>query len=246
MKKERKLLYVCSKILANVIIGGGLLAKAFKDYDYEDVVFFASGVSNSLETRKEEFLLEKTLLQETIAQHNDKTIIYFSTCSIYDPSKSKSLYVQHKLEMESIIKNGMGKKGSFFIIRVSNAVGHGGNPNLLLNYACSRIKNNLPLTIYTKANRNLIDVEDVRNITINIFQNHSKNTVINVAYLHQYNVKDVVAMFENHIGFSTQNYYVENGSFFDIPIVDLVRSYFLKNNKEDKNKYLRELIEKYY
>jgi len=38
-----------------MIVGKGLIASLFFENDREDVIFFASGVSNSMETRKEEY-----------------------------------------------------------------------------------------------------------------------------------------------------------------------------------------------
>ena len=65
-----------------MIIGNGLLANSIKEIDTDNVLFFASGVSNSLETRKDAFLREENLLvNHTLNQKNK--FIYFSTCSIY-------------------------------------------------------------------------------------------------------------------------------------------------------------------
>ena len=41
-----------------MIVGNGLIASLFYDVDREDVIFFASGVSNSLETELSEFQRE--------------------------------------------------------------------------------------------------------------------------------------------------------------------------------------------
>ena len=49
-----------------MIIGNGLIAKSLQEIDSENVLFFASGVSNSLETRDSEFEREYFLLKETI------------------------------------------------------------------------------------------------------------------------------------------------------------------------------------
>jgi hypothetical protein len=48
-----------------MIVGNGLIANLFKNDDREKVVFFASGVSNSLETEKSAFLREENLLRNT-------------------------------------------------------------------------------------------------------------------------------------------------------------------------------------
>ncbi|AZA87213.1 hypothetical protein EG349_10640 [Chryseobacterium shandongense] len=86
-----------------MIIGNGIMANALQPYDKEDVIFFASGVSNSLEKEASEFDRETTLLKSVISRNPDKKLIYFSTCSIYDPTKSESPYVIHKLKVEKLI-----------------------------------------------------------------------------------------------------------------------------------------------
>ncbi len=88
-----------------MIVGNGLIANLFKNEDRENVVFFASGVSNSLETDKSAFLREENLIRKTIKENPNKIFIYFSTCSIYDSSKNGSSYVNHKLKMERLVED---------------------------------------------------------------------------------------------------------------------------------------------
>lgn len=71
-----------------MIVGDGLIASLFTSHDKENVIFFASGVSNSLETKEEEFLREENLIRNTIKNNPNKIFLYFSTCSIYDSSKT--------------------------------------------------------------------------------------------------------------------------------------------------------------
>ena len=60
-----------------MIVGNGLIASLFYDVDREDVIFFASGVSNSLETELSEFQREEDLIRETFTQNPDKLFVYF-------------------------------------------------------------------------------------------------------------------------------------------------------------------------
>ena len=103
-----------------MIVGKGLIASLFTEVDQEDIVIFASGVSNSSETNPAEFYREEKLVRETLSQYSEALFVYFSTCSIYDSSKSNSPYVLHKLHMEDIIHTAAKK---YLILRVSNAVG---------------------------------------------------------------------------------------------------------------------------
>ena len=88
-----------------MIIGKGLIAKAFLEYENDDnIIVFASGVSNSKEISREEFDREKLLLNDYLEKYGkNKHFIYFSTCSIDDTYFERSEYTKHKINMEKII-----------------------------------------------------------------------------------------------------------------------------------------------
>lgn len=225
-----------------MIIGKGLIASLFTDCDREDTVFFASGVSNSLEIRPEEFSREENLITQTISQNSDKIFIYFSTCSIYDSSKTGSNYVLHKLQMEQIIKNSCEK---FLILRVSNAVGKGGNPNLLMNYIVNAVKNDETINVHTKATRNLIDTEDIKNITFELINNGLLNRIINLAYIKNYSIIEILEIIERFYDKKVSINLIKSGSGYDITIPD-IENYFTKNNLDNKENYLQNILKKYY
>jgi hypothetical protein len=60
-----------------MIIGNGLIAKSLKNIDSKDHLYFASGVSNSLETRSSEFEREFSLLKNNIIQHKENKLFIF-------------------------------------------------------------------------------------------------------------------------------------------------------------------------
>ena len=225
-----------------MIVGRGLIASLFVDCDRENTVFFASGVSNSLETKPEEFLREENLIKNTISENPDKIFVYFSTCSVYDSSKTGSFYVLHKLKMEQIIKNSCKK---FLILRVSNAVGKGGNENLLVNYLVKAVINNETINIHTKATRNLIDTEDILKITFDLLDKQNFNKIINVAYLQNYSIIEILEIIERFYKIKADINLIKNGSGYDISIPD-VENYFAKNNLNNKEQYLINILEKYY
>ena len=71
-----------------MVIGDGMMAQAFGAFQGEPgVVVFASGVSNSLETRPEVFARERRLLERTRAAHPEALLVYFGTCSVDDPDR---------------------------------------------------------------------------------------------------------------------------------------------------------------
>ncbi|OCK50578.1 NAD-dependent epimerase [Chryseobacterium sp. CBo1] len=225
-----------------MIIGKGLIASLFTNNDRENIVFFASGVSNSLETRAEEFLREENLIKNTIAENKEKTFVYFSTCSIYDSSKTGSDYVLHKLKMEQLIKKLCPK---FLILRVSNAVGKGGNPNLLINYIIRAVHNNETINVHTKATRNLIDVDDIKNITFALIDSQKLNRVVNVAYIKNYSIIEILEIIEQFYSKKVDINLLRSGSGYDINIPD-IEQYFIENNLNNKENYLKKILEKYY
>lgn len=101
-----------------MIIGNGLLGKGLTSIDSSNIVFFASGVSNSGEKRREAFDREAILLRNTIRSYPSKILVYFSTCSVYECSLS--MYSLHKLKMEQFIQKNCEKS---FIFRLPQVVG---------------------------------------------------------------------------------------------------------------------------
>lgn len=222
-----------------MIIGKGLIASQFLDVDRDDVIFFASGVSNSSEKRKEEFLREQNLVEETIAKYPNKLFVYFSTCSIYDSSKYNSSYVLHKLHIEEIIKQNTA---NYLILRISNAVGIGGNPNLLMNYLYRQIMMNQQLNVHQHATRNLIDVEDVKDITLQYIQSNRWNRIVNVAYAENYFIPEIVEAFEEILQKPAMKLMENKGEHYSIDIHELQYQFSI----QDKEGYLNNLIKKYY
>jgi hypothetical protein len=90
-----------------MIIGNGSIAKILEDRD--DIVFFASGVSNSSCTDEKEYKREFNLLK-TIT--TDNHIVYFSNLGIY---YKEDRYTQHKQEVEEYIRDNYK---SYTIVRI--------------------------------------------------------------------------------------------------------------------------------
>lgn len=117
-----------------MIIGRGDIASILNDR--EGVIFFVSGVSNSLEKRESEYKREYKLLSE---QDKTKCIFYISSITIDNKEKFEiSRYLQHKKQMEDYIKSNFK---NYNIIRIGN-IAWGSNPNTFLNYIKNKVKNN--------------------------------------------------------------------------------------------------------
>lgn len=222
-----------------MIVGNGLIANAFREFDKEDVIFFASGVSNSLEKDQVQFDREENLIRKTVTENPNKLFVYFSTCSIYDSSKSSSRYVNHKLNMEHIVSSETKK---YLIARVSNAVGNGGNSNLLMNYLYRAILNGNKISIHKNATRNLIDVSDVVQIVLALIELDHDNKIYNIAYLDNFMISEVVEIFEKELNKQSLKEIMDCGESYSIDVSD-IEHYFSENNPRN---YLRNLIRKYY
>ncbi|WP_426275564.1 hypothetical protein ACN9MN_13090 [Chryseobacterium sp. S-02] len=221
-----------------MIVGNGLIAKSLKNIDSENTLFFASGVSNSLETKDFEFQREFDLLKKNIEQHSDMLFIYFSTLSINDKSKADSFYVQHKKKIEEYIQN---HSKQFTILRIGNIVGRGGNPNTLFNYLKHQIAQNAEFVLHTKARRLLVDIEDISEF-IRISNHNIQNKIIDFSYPYHYDLKEIIVAIENMIKQKAFYKEIEDGDFYKIDFEDQVKDFF---TEKDASMYLKKLAEKY-
>jgi hypothetical protein len=176
-----------------MIIGSGLIANTFREYvnDKENIIF-ASGVSNSSESRSNEFQREKELLSNTVYNYPNKTLVYFSTCAFDDKYFSESSYLIHKKEMEFwIFKN----VSSYYIFRIPQLIGSN-NETQLIGFLNSRIQKNLKFTLFD-IERNIIDLEFLRKSVNYIIENDLLiNQKINISYPENIRVKRIVEIFE--------------------------------------------------
>lgn len=105
-----------------MIIGDGDIAGVLPKSN--NLLFFASGVSNSRETDQKAYERERELL---MAQDKLAHIVYFSSLAIF---YSDTLYTRHKRLMERVVKANFAHST---IIRLGN-ITWGTNPHTLINY----------------------------------------------------------------------------------------------------------------
>lgn len=118
-----------------MIIGHGDIASVLPDK--RNRLFFASGVSNSLEKRESQYRRERNLLLE---QDRKSHLVYFSSLAVL---YGKNRYVQHKREMEKLIKQEFSR---YAIMRIGN-ITWGTNPHTLINYFQRQLKAGKPIEI---------------------------------------------------------------------------------------------------
>lgn len=178
----------------NIVIGDGLMAKAFLWMNLDKkVIVFASGVSNSNEHDFSAFDQEKKLLLRIQNEFPDYTLVYFSSCSVFDSWLQNAPYVHHKKTMEDLIKN---TSSSYCVLRLPIVVWKSTNPNTLVNNLYNNIISEKPFEVRKDAKRYLIDVDDVRVVVSNILADEwYTNKIVDVA-LFQYSILDIVHVLE--------------------------------------------------
>lgn len=225
-----------------MIIGNGMLAKAFEFYKTNDkIIIFASGVSNSKEVSIESYQREIDLLNKTIQENPEKTLVYFSTCSIDDPSMNMSHYVLHKLAMEQLICQSCQ---AYYIFRVSQIVGHTSSPTII-NYFKNKIFNNEPFEVWANSDRNLIAVDDVYKIINYCITNDLfKNQITNIATPYNTNVLDIVKIMEKLLDKDANYTIVQYGHHNEIDI-SKIKPYLTNANIDFSESYTEDIIKEY-
>lgn len=225
-----------------MIIGSGLLAQAFSQYfsSNSDIQIFAAGVSNSRETRSSEFLRERKMLEACLNRH--ERTVYFSTCSICDPSVNSSPYVAHKLAMEAMVL----KSKANVVFRLPQAVGRTSNKSTLCNFLYDKLIKGEELELWIHARRNLIDVADIfKMVKILIEQSEAAGPVINIASPVSHSMLEIVSTFEEVLALKARYKKIDAGSSYqiDTKVSDkLARLAGIEFNSS----YLERVIIKYY
>ena len=226
-----------------MIVGNGLIASAFNSHFGTDhrIIVFASGVSNSRENRADVFVREREMLKETL-HRNNKFVLYFSTCSVNDPELGDTPYVTHKKEMEEFVRSSK----DYAIFRLPQVVGRTSNPNTLTNYLYTQIASGASFQVWRRAQRNLIDVDDVASIVNHLVRTSRAHRITtNIACPFSTYVPQLVEIFEKTLH-KTANY----------TILDAGGAYTIESHLSNEigkqigidfdELYLERLIRKYY
>lgn len=225
-----------------MIIGNGLLANALTPYFSagDDVIIFASGVSNSSETRTQMFEREQRLLEHHLA--HDRLLVYFSTCSVDDPELKNSAYVLHKIAMEAIVRTNRRHA----IFRLPQVVGKTGNPNTLTNYLHQQVVSGRAFALWLHARRNLIDVDHVATIVHSLITSQTVTQgTCNIAAPTSTSISELVSVFEEVLGFKANCTPIHKGGAYTIDAT-LACSVARQAGVCFDASYIPRLIRKYY
>jgi nucleoside-diphosphate-sugar epimerase len=195
-----------------MIVGTGLVARAFSARFADDpgTIIFASGVSNSGETDPAAFARERGLLEAQLA-HPSARLVYFGSCNVVNPLQD-SPYFQHKRAMETLVTGS----GRGTVLRLPQVVGSTRNPNTLTNFLRDCILQGRPLTLWTRAQRNLIDIEDVAAIADHILASPDVPPIIAITSPWSLPMPRIVDLFEQVLGRRAQRVLVDKGEAMTI------------------------------
>jgi nucleoside-diphosphate-sugar epimerase len=226
-----------------MIIGNGMMARMFSAYEeFDDVVVLAAGVSNSRETRPESFDRETRLVEKTIDTIGSKLLIYFSTCSIYDPDTAGTPYVRHKLSIEKMVRE---RVANYLLFRLPQVVGNTSNLTTLTSFLYNNIVTQQPIDVWDNACRYIIDADDAVRIVSYVVDNGMfRNSTVNVAS-RPCLVADLVNTLEEITGKLAVCTHSERGSYYAIDTTD-IKPILEQLKIEFGPEYLSNVLSKYY
>lgn len=174
----------------NLVIGSGAIANlCMSQSSSYSLVFYAAGVSDSFCTDQAEYDREFNRLRVTIDQlEGDQTLIYFSSCSIFDSIKMNTPYVRNKIIIEDFIKNNTNH---FIIIRLPNLVSTRGNKKSIFNFFRHVILNRESFILYERFTRYLVQESLVREVIRTISEGCLTPSFLNVATPRRFFVGDI-------------------------------------------------------
>ncbi|MBU3951800.1 MAG: NAD(P)-dependent oxidoreductase [Proteobacteria bacterium] len=178
-----------------MIIGNGQLAKIFKEDGcfFDDVVIFASGVTNSDCRDDREFNREKELLEKTLVENNAKRFVYFSSCALSAKTYEKNEYYQHKQHMEDIIR---ANSNNYLIFRIPQLFGNLIRHKTIINFFYKSIQQQQQFNIFDEAYRYVIEINDVKKLVKAYLEFSNQCSIVDLANPYRYKVFDIVKILE--------------------------------------------------
>lgn len=226
-----------------MIVGKGLLAQAFQPHfgTNPDIVIFASGVSNSMETRPEQFERERALLLQSLSGGRNR-LVYFSSCGVTAAESELNIYMRHKRLMESLVMSTPGG----LVLRLPQVVGKTENPHTLTNFLRNHIISGEHFTVWAHAERNLVDIDDVVKIGARLtIELPDEPSAISIAATRSLSMPRIVEIFERVLGKAANCSFVEKGAPMVIDTT-LVGSLSAKLGIDLGDGYIERVIAKYY
>ena len=225
-----------------MVVGNGLIAQAFSSFkDIQEVIIFASGVSNSNVVDISELQREIKLLTEYL--NKDACLVYFSTVSLYDSSVANSQYIQHKKTVEALITE---KCKDYLILRIPIVVGNSNNIHTLTNNLVSQIRKSSTLKVFKKASRYLMDIDSIVETVTPIISNKVyHNSVWNICFSNRINIEELITSLEEVLNTKVEKEYLDKGCCYEVPNQKFL-TYLNSVGYELPKDYIKLTLQKYY
>lgn len=137
------------------------------------------------------FAREQALLDQHLA--GPSRLIYFSSCALINDPTLDTPYLAHKRRMEERV---LEASHDHLVMRLPQVVGPTGNLNTLTKFLYHHISNGITFTVWARAERNLIDVDDVAAIALHLLDDHNSPPLCNIAAETSLPMSKIVAIFE--------------------------------------------------
>ena len=113
------------------------------------------------------------------------------------------------------------------------------------DYLVNSVKEEKIINVHTLATRNLIDADDIKNITLELIDKGRLNQIINVAYLENFSTSEILEILEKFFSKNAKTELHKSGQTYKISIPE-VEQYFIKHQLTNKENYLLRILERYY
>lgn len=101
------------------------------------------------------------------------------------------------------------------------------------------------INVHIHAKRNLIDVEDIKQLTLKQLKESRINQIVNIAYPENFSIIEILEILEEFYDIKLGLKLISEGSGYDITVRQ-VEKYFKENNLTDKKDYLIRILNSYY
>lgn len=228
----------------SMVIGSGIIANRFIDYSRQaGYVIFAGHVNDSFIQNEDAIQEEELQVKAALSEHAGSFFVYFSSCSLQYPDVARTVYVQHKLRMEALVRNSAKQ---FLIVRLPQLLGLANAQSGVVPYLVDAISTGKKFTLWKNASRNIIDIDDVHELVGEVLRRKlAVNKTINIANALQISVPRLVQEVENFLGSSGQYELLEKGENYEIDtseIKQITHDLGINFNQQ----YIQNSLTKYY
>ena len=220
-----------------MIVGKGLIASAFTraGFDSSHHIIFAAGVSNSSENHPDPYEREFSMIRSILDENT--TFVYFSTTSIFDPTKTNTAYIHHKLKVEQYL---VDHADSYLIVRLPIMIGPSPNPNTLVNFLLNALQKGIPVTLHQNACRYLLAIDDLFPLLSPYLETLGGKQIINIPGSPKTSLIELVQLMEDVLQTKGLYTWIDEGACYEIPPEAGPTVFVQRPN------YVREALEHYY